>query len=338
MDSSYEPDWLPEYLAVRSKVGLLRRPDLSTFVVTGADRLSFLDAMLSQALAKLSAGQGARAALLNVQGRIVADMVVHVRDSDVLIVVAQDDRSKLMEGLRRYVISEDVRLSLPDPDVAIVELHGPLASSLVAQIFQAAPGERSNEGGFVDLQGQAVFLSRVEQLGEVGFQILLDPELEDSLCAVVGRAHGQSAPVVGPPAAEALRIEAGTARAGQDFDESVILSEASLEDAVNYEKGCYLGQEVIARIKFRGHVNRRLVGLRIRGYVAPSPGARLSAGEREVGHITSASFSPAAGEVLALGYLRREIEIGARVAVEGRPDVATVIQTPFYQRAAFAFR
>jgi glycine cleavage system aminomethyltransferase T len=117
----------------------------------------------------------------------------------------------------------------------------------------------------------------------------------------------------------------------------VILSEAGLEDAVSYEKGCYIGQEVVARIKFRGHVNRHLVGLRLEGPNPPPPGTPLIAGDREVGHVTSAAQSPQLDAVIALAYLRREVASpGNRVTLreDGADREAEVVPLPFVAPAA----
>jgi folate-binding protein YgfZ len=139
---------------------------------------------------------------------------------------------------------------------------------------------------------------------------------------------------VGTEALEVLRIEAGVPLFGRDMSEETIPIEANLLEAISYTKGCYIGQEVIARIDARGHVNRKLVGLLLEGSTLPQHGARIDTPEREVGWITSTAFSLALQQPIALGYVRREaFTTGTRLQVQanGTTVQATVVDLPFYK-------
>jgi folate-binding protein YgfZ len=130
-------------------------------------------------------------------------------------------------------------------------------------------------------------------------------------------------------ALEILRVEEGIPRFGQDMDERTIPMEANLEAAINYDKGCYIGQEVIARATYRGHVNKKLCGL-ILGDALPSAGAALRRGDKSVGWMTSAVQSPGVGKAIALGYVQRDsLEPGTRLEVEGYPEGAVIHALPF---------
>src|SRR5262249_56879052 len=169
-------------------------------------------------------------------------------------------------------------------------------------------------------QGEATLAglaTRVVQRSEFGarpgFFIWTAPDAAPPLRAALGAA---GATPVEPAIAEVLRVEAGEVAYGQDVDESVILPETNLEHLVSYTKGCYIGQEVVARVKYRGHVNRALTGLRLEGDRVPTPGAAVVAGEREIGRVTSAVRSLGLGGPIALGYVRREhLDPGSEGAV-----------------------
>jgi folate-binding protein YgfZ len=141
---------------------------------------------------------------------------------------------------------------------------------------------------------------------------------------------------VGMKALEILRVEAGWPWSGVDFDDNNLLMEALTQDHVSFTKGCYIGQEVVIRIEHRGHLTKRLSGLVVAGEAVPSPGATILSGDRQVGHVTSAVFSPGRNRVIALGYLRREFwDPGTklRISSEGQPLGAEVVLLPFVSAA-----
>ncbi len=140
---------------------------------------------------------------------------------------------------------------------------------------------------------------------------------------------------VGAAAFDILRVEAGVPLVGRDMDETTLALEAPLESAIHLDKGCYIGQEVVARISFRGHVNRNFVGLRMGEGSVPEVGSRVMAGEKDVGRVTSSAFSPFLGCPIALGYIRRETsEPGTQVTVVGPagPQKAEIANLPFFRK------
>ena len=161
---------------------------------------------------------------------------------------------------------------------------------------------------------------RTEEAGEEGYDLWVPTE---GLAPLWDRLRDAGARPVGREAWDVLRVEAGVVRYGIDVDASTLLLEAPLTDAYSLTKGCYVGQEVVARITYRGHVNRQIVGFRFLGARVPAAGAPVLVEGKEVGRITSAVLSPALGVALGLGFLRREHhEPGTRVEVQDGGDVA----------------
>jgi folate-binding protein YgfZ len=184
----------------------------------------------------------------------------------------------------------------------------------------------------VPFEGAEVRVVRNEETGEEGYDLWVETA---GLVRLWERVRAAGARPVGREAWDVLRLEAGKVRYGVDVDASTLLLEAPLDGAYSLNKGCYLGQEVVARITYRGHVNRKLVGFRFDDARTPRPGARLTVAGKEVGRITSAAVSPALRKALALGFVRREHgEPGTRVEADGAdgPLTAEVAALPFYRR------
>jgi aminomethyltransferase len=186
----------------------------------------------------------------------------------------------------------------------------------------------------LEVEGEAVRVARNDSLGDEGYDLWLRPE---ALASWWDRATAAGAQPVGQAAWEICRVEAGTVRHGADVTASTLVMEAALDEVYSLNKGCYIGQEVVARVTYRGHVNRKLVGFRFLDARIPSPDAPVRVDGKDVGRITSAVVSPALGRGIALGYLRREHwEPGTRVevAAAGDPLTAEVAGLPFYRRGA----
>jgi folate-binding protein YgfZ len=178
---------------------------------------------------------------------------------------------------------------------------------------------------------------RRSHIGELGYQLLTPPAaLPDVWNALWLHREACEARAVGLEMLDTARIEAGIPVYGRDMTQETIPVEANLEAALSYTKGCYIGQEVIARIEARGHVNRKLTGLLLSGEKLPEPGATIVSPQREVGWVTSATYSPARQQNIALGYVRREVLTpGTPLEVHTQDSTlhATVAALPFYQSA-----
>jgi folate-binding protein YgfZ len=180
-----------------------------------------------------------------------------------------------------------------------------------------------------------VRVAAVTHTGENGYLLFGHPAMASALwehCRAAG------AEPVGMEALNVLRVEAGIPWYGPDFDDSILISEAGLEAAISYRKGCYLGQEVVERVTARGHVQRKLMGLRCEGDIVPPPQAKLLHADKEVGWITSAVHSPACQSIIALGYVRSECwEAGPELQIAPAAGIATahVVALPFYARSSY---
>jgi folate-binding protein YgfZ len=323
-------DAAEEYAAVRSRAGLVDRRDWGVVEVTGRDRATFLHALLSNEVKALAPGHGCAATLLDVHGKVQVVLSVWVLDDRILLVTPPGMAPKLLEALDHYLFSEKVSLHDASGETALLLLAGPEARATVGRLAAAMPGEAPWTHVAATLDGIAVRL--VSGGGETG-----EPEVW--IVAAAGEAGrvwdalvAAGARPVGLTALESLRLEAGTPRFGQDVDASVLLPEIPSAHLVSHTKGCYPGQEVVVRIRDRGHVNRHLRGLVLEGDAVPPPGAEVLAEGAEVGKVTSAARSLGLGRPIALAFVRREhAEPGAAVTVRiGERDVpARVSALPF---------
>jgi aminomethyltransferase len=235
-----------------------------------------------------------------------------------------------LQLLDKYLISEKVSFHPMDEAYAILSLQGPRAQALLEGLAGGPLPVGPHAHGEVTLGGiQARVIQRAEFGHMPGFFLWLAPDDSGALMRAFSEA---GAVTVNDEAAEVLRVEGGELVYGIDVDETVLLPELRRDDLISYTKGCYIGQELVARVKYRGHVNRALAGLRLEGDTVPPPGTPVLAEGKEIGRLTSSARSLALGVPIALGYLRREyLEPGAQVAV-GAGDLlipARVAALPF---------
>lgn len=309
--------------ALRTGAGLFDASARGVVRVTGPDRLSFLQGMLTQDVEGLAAGAVADAALLTPKGAMVADARVVRRTDDLLLLTEPGYGPVVLGTLERYLISEDAELSDATPEFGQLSVVGPDAEALAVRALGLGPPTAAVLRPF-DAGGATGWALPQGQLLP-GLDLLVPVE---GLATVFDRLLEAGATPVGFAALEVLRVERGTPRFGADMDEKTIPLEANLQRAIHYQKGCYIGQEVIARATFRGHVNRHLVGLRFAG-PAPAPRTELFIGERRVGWVTSVVDSPRLGPI-GLGYAHRDVDApGTELALAGGTTRATIESLPF---------
>ncbi len=309
--------------AARTGVAAIDRSSRGKILVRGNDRLAFLHNMLSNSISTLTPGTGCRAELLDERGHILGDLRVFVGAEDVRIDLEPGRAGLVRTTLEKYVIMDDVTLE----DVSAAAAHFTVTGPKTGELIQGLDGEVpptmwSHRVGL--LGGFGALIARTHWASAADVDIFVPIVDRDSLRAVLEKA---GATTIGEEALEVLRIEAGVARQGAELDD-VIALEARLdkEGAVSFTKGCYLGQEVMARIDSRGHVNRLLVGIALEGAAVPLVGAHMKVDGKDVGRITSAAFSPTLGKTIALGYIRREhSEPGAAVTVGDAAGVVAAL-------------
>jgi folate-binding protein YgfZ len=306
-----------DYRAIREEAAIGAVAARRQIAVAGKDRAAYLQGLLTNDIPALSPGTGCYAAWLTPQGRMLTDMHVLESGGMILLDVPAETLEATIQRLEQFIFTEDVQVGSLAESLTGVWLHGPEAPGILEQVMQLSgltswPDYRHTQAEFEE---HPVSLARIDQLGVPGFCVYLERAQEPALVAALANA---GASVVSHEAIEAARIEAGYPVFGVDMTDDTIPLEAGIEDrALSMTKGCYVGQEVIVRVLHRGHgrVVRKLVGLRIDG-TAPDRGARLFAGQRDIGFVTSAVESPRLGAI-ALGYVHRDfLAAGTKVEAE----------------------
>jgi aminomethyltransferase len=319
-----------EYRAAREAVVLHDASYRELLRITGEDRTSFLHGMVTQEVKGLPPGAAAYTAMVTAKGAMVADARVLKREADLLLEVEPGLGAKVREFLEKYLISEDAELREATSEWGLLRLLGPRSAEVLGAAlgspFEPLAAQATREA---TLAGTSVVL-----LGNPGFEQhgvdVLVPRgaLEAVWKALTEAGASQGLKPLGFQALELLRVEAGVPRYGQDMVDTTIPLEANLTSAISYNKGCYIGQEVIARATFRGHMNRKLAGLLL-GEAEAAPGTELRKGEKKVGWITSVVRSPAQGQRVALGYVHRDhLEPGTELTLAEGPTVK-VAPLPF---------
>jgi folate-binding protein YgfZ len=319
------------YTALIDGAALVESRGTGRILLTGADRRSYLQGLLTNDVEALTPGRGCYAAMLTAQGRMMTDMRVLELGDGVLLELAADVTLAIRDHLDRFIFSEDVKVEDVTSAREAVGLYGARALETLqaAGIEGSAPSELYDSRR-VRIAAVDALLVRSDEIGAPGYELIAAPSELPAIRAALLQAGAT-------PASEAdvevVRIENGHPRFGIDMDADTIPLEAGIEArAISRTKGCYVGQEVIVRVQDRGHgrVARRLVGLTLDASSAvPSRGAVVASGEKEAGRVTSAVFSPALARPIALAYVHRDlVEPGTHVHVAGSGN-AVVTALPF---------
>ncbi|MBI1901901.1 MAG: aminomethyl transferase family protein [Planctomycetia bacterium] len=316
-----------EYDALTQGAGVVDFSDRTHIELVGDDRAAFLHNLCTNDIKRLAPGQGCGAFITNVQGRTVGFVEVFCGDFSLALETAPGQAAALLPHMERYQIREKVTFHDRTREWCQVLVAGPSAAKLLEQLCGTAalsplsegsarggstspPSEGGARGGGDSLSnvpttvaGTSVWLRRSGFLSGECFTLVAArdvlPALWDALVAAGFRACGQAA-------LEMARIESGTPIFGRDLSDKNFPQELARDArAISFTKGCYLGQETVARIDALGHVNQTLCGVRFTGQEIPAAGLELFVAGKAVGHVTSAAFSPRLGAPLALAYLRR---------------------------------
>jgi len=300
-------------------VALVDRSERGKLALTGTEAKDFLHGQVTNDIAGLEPGGGCYAAFLTHKGKMIGDLRVLDTGGELLLDCERPVLQDLFTMIRRYKLGRDVELHKRTLECGLVSLVGPDARAAAGAPDLPAEEHRHRPA---ELGGAPVRLIATD----LGVDVLCDA---GDTARVIAALTAAGAVPVDEAAAEVRRVETGRPRFGVDLDDSVIPQEAGLnERAVSFTKGCYVGQETVARLFYRGKPNRHLRGLRLSG-PAPS-GAPLRLGEREVGRIGSVAASPALGPI-ALALVRREAEPGSTLAVGDAGVTALVVELPFRQ-------
>ncbi|MBI3839601.1 MAG: aminomethyl transferase family protein [Planctomycetia bacterium] len=296
-------DWISEYDALTEHAGLVDLAHRTQIELGGADRSTFLHNLCTNEIRKLPPGAGCEAFLTSVQGKTLAHVFVFAGPDSLVLETVAGESEKILSHLDHYLICEQVTLTDRSHQWSELLLGGAQSEGVLGQLTDSQMPEARLANAAAILGGRPVWLRRVDLAGPVGFLISAANEDLDPVRAALRGAGAVACPA---PAFDAARIEWGFPLFGHDIWDTNLPQEVARDPlAISFVKGCYLGQETVARIDALGHVNKTLTGLRFPGATIPPVGLELRAGDQTVGRVTSAAYSPRLGAPLALGYVRR---------------------------------
>ncbi len=320
-----------EYVELRSGAGVYDLGWRAKIVATGKDRMRWANGMVSNNIRDLPAGRGNYNFLLNPQGRILADLYVYNRGDYLLLDTAQWQAPRLLELLKKYIIMDDVELTNISDKLTAVAVQGPRAREVLRDAgFNFADVDPLQ---IQDIVWNDVGVSVTRMAGDITrtYEVWLAPG--NAAAAWDALLHSGAKPV-GTEALEMFRLAAGIPRYGQDISDRYLPQETDQEQALSFTKGCYIGQEIVERIRARAMLHRKLTGFEVDG-PPPVPGAKIQQDGKEVGEITSALIVPGnhGDRTLALGYLRMEARnAGAELTVDGTRAIVRLL--PYKELAA----
>lgn len=332
-------DVVAEHRAVRQAVGIADLSHRGKLRVSGEDRVKWLQSIISNDILPLRPGHGRYSSLLTHKGKMLTYFRLYMQSDAVTVEDVGEIGEATFQALRKFLLyGTKAKLENCTETWGLLLISGPKS----AQVVQSAFGVDVTDlkpVNFLTAQigGHPALVLRTEETGEVDIEILLPTEsllMAWTSALEAGAKFGIRA--IGTQAREALRMEAGIPKAGPDLNEEIVPPEANLEGkAFSLSKGCYPGQEVVARMDTYGNVRRKLVGLVLQDPILPPHGSKLHSGDREVGWISSAVHSPQLNKTIALGFPLRDFSnAGTELTVEcdGTRHTATIHSLPFYTR------
>jgi folate-binding protein YgfZ len=323
-----------EFHILLSGCGVWNLSGRATIALTGSDRVRWLNGMVTNNIRDLQPGYGVYAFLLSPQGRILGDLYAFNRGESLRVNVDTFLLAKTLEIFDRYIIMDDVEVKDLSAEVAGVAVAGPKAAEVLAKAGFLTPQLSLLQFADVTSQPGSLTVVRGDNPAVPWFELWTTPA---NLGTVRNALESAGGVAVGAEALEWLRIASGVPRYGQDIRERDLPQETGQERALNFSKGCYIGQEIVERIRSRGNVHRMLTGFVIDGPLPPAE-SKIQADGKDAGEITSAVSLPLTGgeRKVALGYIRREIA-AAKKPLQAGEATATVTELPFagiFQEAA----
>lgn len=327
------PDIVEQYSAAHRAAGIFARSDRGLIELTGKDRATWLHNLVTNTVKTLSPGEGNYAFATSVKGRTVFDLYFYVLEDRIWLDVDAREREKALAHLNRYVITEDVALSDRTLEVGRIAMIGPRVVDLCAEVGIAnftAMASLQHVG--VSIGGATTRAVRDELAGMTVVEFFVEPHHAGAIDSLRATANEIGILEIGRDALEVMRIEAGRPASVEDIDEDVVPPESGqIERGISYHKGCYLGQEVIERMRSHGVLARTLVGICVEGEERPERNAKVAHNDQEVGRVTSCCWSEAAVSLLALGYLKTAYAKAGTIAfveIGGTKVPAKVVALP----------
>lgn len=331
-------DAMAEYAALRESAGVLDLGFRGRLCLAGADRVRFLNGQVTNDVKVLAEGQGCYAAIVNAKGKIESDANIYCLRDELLLDFEPGLAVKLTQRFEKYIIADDVQIVDVAPHYGLVSVQGPKAGAVIERLglgLELPSRIRTFSRATAPEFGE-VYCMNHPRIRGAGFDLFAPVAALESLAERLrGAVAESSGRCCGWQALETARIEAGIPRFGIDMNESNLAPEAGIEkEAISYIKGCYIGQEIIARLRTYGQVTKALRGLLLEKELKalPQTGDKLWQGDREIGYVTSVVFSPTLKSNIALGYARRECnQPGTRLALRtaAGESAVEVVPLPF---------
>ena len=324
-----------EFGALRGGCGVYDLGFRAKISLTGGDRVRWLNGMVTNNVRDLSVGQGVYAFLLNPQGHILGDMYAYNRGESIIVDTDWGQAEKILATFDHYIIMDDVEVTNLSEQLTALGIAGPKSGEVLAAAGFAIPEMGPLQAQSAVWQGTECTLVRGEARGEdaeqVSYEVWMAP---GSVRALWDAFVAAGATPVGSDALELQRVVSGVPRYGVDIRERDLPQETEQARALNFNKGCYVGQEIVERIRSRGAVHRKFTGFLLDGAAQIAAGTKVVAGEKEVGEITSAASLLIANraKTVALGYIRREVGVPGREVTIGGAK-AVVVQLPVTDNA-----
>ena len=328
MNYDEESNRVTEYSAVRDGgAGLIDLSARGRIIVSGSEAVMFLNGLITNDMKTIAANSWMPAAFPNVQGRLLAAVRVLNLNDHFLIDTERASHSKVLDLLSRFTLAGDFRVTDATEEVATLSVQGRGAANIMGAVFgDIAANLERGKVITAPFRESTVTIICATHTAEAGFDIFVGLDKTSELRHALNDAGGV---VVGEDASETLRIEAGIPRYGVDMDETTVLNETNLDDAISFTKGCYIGQEIIVRILHRGHVAKKLAGIMLDEEAELPKGTKvLSDNGQEIGRVTSSTASPRLQRVIALAYVKYDyLAPGTKIKVADKTGVVT--ELPF---------
>ena len=333
-------EWVAEYQAVRQAVGLSDLSHRGKIHVTGEDRVKWLQSLISNDILPLQPGQGLYSSFLTHKGKMLGYFRVYTLSDSLWVEDVGEVGEATFLALRKFLLyGIKAKIENCAESWGLLLVSGPKACATVNAAFGVEMSDLKPVSAVTaHIGGHSAYVLRTEETGEDDLELLLPSDtLSTAWERLMEAGEAYAIRAVGSRAREALRIEAGLPKAGPDLNEDIVPPEANLEGkAFSLNKGCYPGQEVVARMDTYGSVRRHLVGLVMKDATVPPKGAKLFVGDREVGWVSSATRSPQLNEVIAFAFPLRDFsKAGTELTVEfdSRRHPATIHTLPFYAKS-----
>ena len=295
-----------EYTAATTSVALMDRPYIGQLIVKGNDHVDFLHRLTTNELRHLQPGQGLVTIFANEKGRIIDRVGLLKQENEIRLLTSAGTDTKLTDWINKYIFLDDVHVENISTKTGLLSLFGPKATSLLDRLFkQSTTNLKENDFIKYTWQNTLLIIHRGGEFNIPEYNVLIPEnllvELWEKFCSV-GEEFNLT--LMGEKALEILRIEAGRPKYNRDFNEDMNPHEAGMFSFVNFEKGCYIGQEVIARLDTYDKVQKRLMGIILQSERLPETQDKIMIDDQESGFITSATFSYGLNKNIALGYIK----------------------------------